>query len=61
MAGVLAGKTALVTGSTQGIGLSILRALAAAGCSQGASLLLVVVVPKERDTAAAPSLARIGG
>jgi hypothetical protein len=32
---LLAGKNALVTGSTQGIGYSILRALALAGCDQG--------------------------
>jgi NAD(P)-dependent dehydrogenase (short-subunit alcohol dehydrogenase family) len=36
MAALLAGKTALVTGSTQGIGYAILKALAAAGCEQGA-------------------------
>ncbi|KAG1667132.1 hypothetical protein FOA52_004127 [Chlamydomonas sp. UWO 241] len=33
--GSLVGKVALVTGSTQGIGLEVLRALAGAGCSVG--------------------------
>jgi 3-hydroxybutyrate dehydrogenase len=34
-AGVLAGKVALVTGSTSGIGLAMIRALAAAGADVG--------------------------
>jgi NAD(P)-dependent dehydrogenase (short-subunit alcohol dehydrogenase family) len=53
---LLAGKTALVTGSTQGIGYSILRALALAGCEQGALRVSAGDSSNTRDTPrAAPS------